>query len=177
MQDPHAVAMALMSLTATVAAVCSLVAGPAVPWQGRQSAVVMAAGMIASAIAPTDPAVLLAVAAAGLLSALLGTVGLRGRRHAEACFHRALATLVMTACALAPLGRGAGPVAVHTHGGAAPVGVVVLAGVLVVLAGALHHVRGALAGDPSRRARWLLVAEGTGMAIATAIMGVMALSG
>ena len=50
MHDAHPAALALMIVSTLVAAACALAAGSAVPWQGRQVAVVMAGGMAALVI-------------------------------------------------------------------------------------------------------------------------------
>ena len=108
----HAAVLLLMIGSAITAAACCLAAGGvmprAVPWQARQSAVVMALGMIALCAGGGDARVLLLIAVAGIASAMLGVVGTRGRPHADACFHRALGCVVMAVCALAMLGARSG---------------------------------------------------------------------
>ena len=108
----HEAVLLLMVGSAITAAACCLAAGGvmprAVPWQARQSAVVMALGMIALCAGDGDARLLLLVAVAGIVSAMLGVVGTRGRAHADACFHRALGCVVMAVCALAMLGARSG---------------------------------------------------------------------
>ncbi|MDQ4214577.1 hypothetical protein [Microbacterium capsulatum] len=184
----HETAMWLMIGSAITAAVCCLGAGrlsrgAAVPWQGRQSAVVMAAGMVLLWADGADARIALLVAAAGLCSAMLGAAGIRGRSHAGACFHRAFGCIVMTLCAFASIGAAhpaAGGVAPGVavggahggHGGAVPAGVLAAAGVLVLLvlmtAERVRHRPAGAAG-----VRLLLEAEGAAMAISLIAMGVM----
>ncbi len=87
-----------MAVAALVSAVACLAAGRAVPWQGRQAALVMAAGMLLMATGSLDPLGGIIVGALLLLSAMLGTMGVRGMPSASACCHRALGSLVMAAC-------------------------------------------------------------------------------
>lgn len=88
-----------MALAALVSAAACLGAWRAVPWQGRQSALVMAAGMLLLAVAPLEPLAALALGAVLLVSGMLGTAGVRGTAAAATCCHRALVSLVMAACA------------------------------------------------------------------------------
>ena len=202
----HAAVLLLMIGSAITAAVCCLVAGGvmprAVPWQARQSAVVMALGMIVLCAGDGDARILLLVAVAGIVSAMLGVVGTRGRPHADACFHRALGCVVMAVCALAmlgarsgapepaPLGFGhAGHGAVVPMSAAAAIGVAALLG-LMVLARVRHRgaagapvpgaaAAGGAAATPRRgapRGRILLEAEGAAMAVSLVVMAVMVLA-
>ena len=149
----HTAATVLMIGSAIAAAACCLGAGrvvpSAVPWQARQSAVVMALGMVALCAGGHDARILLLVAVSGIVSAMLGVVGTRGRTHADACFHRALGGVVMAVCALAMLrtevvtganpGSSGGVAAAAAgpghagHGGIVPLSVVAAAGVAVLL--------------------------------------------
>lgn len=88
-----------MALAALVSAAACLGAWRVVPWQGRQSALVMAAGMLLLAVAPLEPLAALALGAVLLVSGMLGTAGVRGTAAAATCCHRALVSLVMAACA------------------------------------------------------------------------------
>lgn len=195
----HAAALLLMIGSAITAAVCCLVAGGvvprAVPWQARQSAVVMALGMVALCAGDGDARILLLVAVAGIASAMLGVVGTRGRAHADACFHRALGCVIMAVCALAMLGALSGaPAPVtsglgHTgHGALVPMSVAAASGVVVLLglmlvARVRHRVEPAPAGGAGAavlrrgalRARILLEAEGVAMAISLIVMAAMVL--
>lgn len=107
--------MTLMVASAIVAAACCLAAGRSVPWQGRQSVLVMAVAMIAMAAAAGDARILLLAGFALIVSAMLGTAGLRGRPTVRACCHRALGSLVMSLCAFGGLAHG-GMVAGSGHG-------------------------------------------------------------
>ena len=195
----HAAALLLMIGSAITAAACCLVAGGvvpgAVPWQARQSAVVMALGMVALCAGDGDARVLLLVAVAGIASAMLGVVGTRGRAHADACFHRALGCVVMAVCALALLGARVGtpaPAAAgigHAgHGALVPMslaaaaGVVVLVGLMLVARvrhGAVPERAGRAGAAVLRRealsGRILLEAEGVAMAISLIVMAAMVL--
>lgn len=142
-------AMALMIVSAIVAVACCLGARRTVPWQGRQSAIVMAAAMICMVVAAGDARVVLLAGIALLVSAMLGTAGLRGRPTVRACCHRALGSLVMALCAFAGIAHGsmvAEPghgthLATDAVGGLATVGVVVL--VAWTIADRIRpHVRG-----------------------------------
>jgi len=195
----HAAATMLMIGSAIAAAVCCLGAGRiaprAVPWQARQSAVVMALGMVALCAAGGDARVLLLVAASGIVSAMLGVAGTRGRAYADACFHRALGCVVMAVYALTMLGTRSGapaPVASgfgHAgHGAFVPMSLVATGGVVLLLglmlvARVRHRVDpggagGAGAGVLRRgapRGRILLEAEGVAMAISLIVMAAMVL--
>ena len=119
--------MALMVAASAAAAVCALVSR-AVPWQGRQAAVSMAVGMLLLAL-PGVTVPVIAVAALWVLSAMIGTVGLRGRPEAAGCCHRAIGALAMTLCLLTGAAQGAG--AAHTGHGVT-VGLPLLSGAAVL---------------------------------------------
>ncbi|MBS1675338.1 MAG: hypothetical protein JSS74_15390 [Actinobacteria bacterium] len=214
--DFHEWAMGLMVGSAIAATLCCLLVGrpapagsraarllggPSVPWQGRQSAVVMGAGMVALCVAHDDPRIALLVAAAGLGSALLGVAGLRGRAQVGDCVHRALGCLAMAMCAVASAGavRGAPAPAAGIgghHGSGMSVPIAVLAagavGALLVLMAvprlrALAVVaRGALVAPrapavlrapraPRADGRLLRDVESIAMAASLALMGALAL--
>ncbi len=108
-----------MVALAAAAAACCLAAGRTVPWQGRQAALTMAGGMLALAV--TGGAVVtIAVAGVWVVSAMLGTAGLRGRPEAASCCHRAAGSLAMVLCLFAgghePVSPGS-----HAHGMGLPV--------------------------------------------------------
>ncbi|UPL18343.1 hypothetical protein [Microbacterium aurugineum] len=114
----------LMAVAAIVAAVACIGAWRAVPWQGRQAALIMAAAMLALAVSPGDALAGLLLGVLLLVSAMLGTMGVRGTSAASACCHRALGSLVMAVCAFqsastrAVQSAGAGAeIAVSGHGG------------------------------------------------------------
>ena len=131
--------MALMIASAIITVVCCLAAGRSVPWQGRQSVIVMAIAMIGMVVAADDPRVSLLAGVVLLPSAMLGTAGLRGATSVRACCHRALGSLVMAVCAFAGVahGAGAGTEVMSGHGGhlgADAVAGVATVGVVLLLA-------------------------------------------
>ncbi|GAA4477911.1 hypothetical protein [Microbacterium panaciterrae] len=187
----HEVAMGLMIGSAIAAALCclgaaGLSAGRAVPWQSGQAAIVMALGMVALCADRSDAGVALLVSAVGLGSAMVGAIGVRGRSHAGACFHRALGCVAMALCAMAmlgaqvsrgPLGRTGAAAAGHAgHGSVVPLGVLAAAGVglvlVLMLVDRVRHRPAARGGT-----RVLLAAEGGAMALSLAVMGAMAVAG
>ncbi|KYJ99727.1 hypothetical protein [Microbacterium sp. CH1] len=108
----------LMAAAALVSAGACLAARRAVPWQGRQAAVVMAVGMLLMAAGVLDALGEIIVGALLLLSAMLGTMGVRGMPSASACCHRALGSLVMAACMFDSASTsGAGTGVESGHGG------------------------------------------------------------
>lgn len=134
----------------------------------------MAGGMLALAVAG-GAAVTIAVAGAWVVSAMLGTAGLRGRPEAASCCHRAVGSLAMALCLFAgghgPVGPGS-----HAHGmglpvlAAAAVGGIALWTVLARRHGAFE---GAGAGPPrttTRMAARLLRAEAWAMTAGLALM-------
>lgn len=137
--------MTLMVIASVVAALCALGAGRAVPWQGKQAAVTMPLGMIALAI-PAAGVPALLVAGLWVVSAMFGTIGLRGRPEAAGCCHRALGAVAMTLCLLAGFGHGvaAGGHDAHGVGGALPLlsGVAVLVVVVWSVVGMPNGRRG-----------------------------------
>lgn len=109
-----------MAVAALVSAVACLAARRAVPWQGRQAALVMAAGMLLMATGVLDPLGGVVLGALLLLSAMLGTMGVRGTPSAPACCHRALGSLVMAVCmfdSASTPGTVAGTETATGHGG------------------------------------------------------------
>ncbi|MFB7844561.1 hypothetical protein [Microbacterium sp. NPDC056052] len=195
----HAAVLLLMVGSAITAALCCLIAGGvlprAVPWQARQSAVVMALGMVALCAGDGDARILLLVAVAGIASAMLGVVGTRGRAHADACFHRALGCVVMAVCALALLGARSGMAAPapagssHAgHGALVPMSLAAAAGVVALL-GLMLVARVRHRADPARAdaagaavlrggalsGRILLEAEGVAMVVSLIVMAAMVL--
>lgn len=107
----------LMAAAAIVSAVACVAAWRSVPWQGKQSALVMAAVMLLVAAGDGSPVVGLVLGAVLLLSAMLGTMGVRGTPAAATCCHRALVSLVMAICSFESASTGqAAAVAGHGHG-------------------------------------------------------------
>lgn len=108
-----------MALAAVVSAAACLAAWRDVPWQGRQSALVMAGAMVALAVVEPGAVAALVLGLVLLLSAMLGTVGVRGTPAAAACCHRALASLVMAICAFEGATSGGGTAVRSAAGSAA----------------------------------------------------------
>lgn len=101
-------AMVAMSASAILSAICCLRARSAVPWQGRQSVIVMAVVMIGLTVTGADPGAALLAGAVLVASAMLGTMGLRGTTAVRDCCHRSLGSVVMALCAFAAGTRGGG---------------------------------------------------------------------
>lgn len=106
-----------MALAAVVSAAACVAVWRAVPWQGRQSALVMAGAMLVVAASDGQPMIGLAVALLLLVSAMLGTAGVRGTPAAATCCHRALVSLVMAICSFESLSTGQASVETAGHGG------------------------------------------------------------
>ncbi|MGH3691128.1 MAG: hypothetical protein ACRDT7_13305 [Microbacterium sp.] len=159
---------------AVVAMVASLIAGRAVPWQGRQTVLVMGAAMLLTAAAGDLPIVGLVLGAVLLLSAMLGTVGVRGTPAAGECFRRALIALLLAVCSFESAAVGASPEpSTGAHGGhgglSGLLSVLIVVGVIGVvlwtvvadwIVEPIHH---------GRNAR-LLVAESWALAAGAALM-------
>lgn len=107
-----------MALAALVSAAACVGAWRAVPWQGLQSALVMAAVMLGLAVSDRQPGTGLILGAILLVSAMIGTIGVRGTPAAATCCHRALVALVMAICAFqsASSGQLSGPAGHAGHG-------------------------------------------------------------
>jgi hypothetical protein len=125
---------------AVVAVVASLIAGRSVPWQGRQAVMFMAAAMVATALVGGVAMVALVLGAVLLLSAMLGTVGVRGTPAAGECFRRALIAVLLAVCSFESAATGVGAAAeastgVHGgHGGLSGLlSVLIVAGVIGVV--------------------------------------------
>ncbi|WP_223626289.1 hypothetical protein [Microbacterium sp. EST19A] len=123
---------------AVVAAAACVAAWKAVPWQGRQVALVLAGAMLAIVLADGSPLVGLGIGALLLISAMVATIGVRGTPAAALCVQRAVVALVMAVCALesAAPGAPAATTAGHGHGGQALSGIlpiIVVAGVVGVV--------------------------------------------
>ncbi|MBO0980127.1 hypothetical protein [Microbacterium sp. SD291] len=144
-----------------------------VPWQGRQSALVMAAAMPALAVANGAPGAGLLLGAVLLLSAMAGTIGVRGTPSAAMCCHRALVSLVMAVCAFDGAGAGdsvAAGASEHAHGGMT--GVLPVLAVVGVVAVVLWTVvsEWVLAPVHQGRTARLLAVESWAMAAGVAVM-------
>lgn len=111
----------LLAAAAVVAAAVVLAARRAVPWQGRQSVLVMAAAMFTAAVTGDVPMIGLALGAVLLLSAMVGTMGVRGTAYAADCFRRALVALLLAVCSFESASTGAASTGaapeVGAHGG------------------------------------------------------------
>lgn len=125
-----------MALAAVVSAAACVAVWRAVPWQGRQSALIMAGAMIVIAVSGGDAMVGLVLGIVLLASAMLGTAGVRGTPAAATCCHRALVSLVMAICSFESLSTGEALVESGGHGGHGLDGllsVLVVAGVIGVV--------------------------------------------
>lgn len=123
---------------AVIAVVASLIAGRSVPWQGRQAVMIMAAAMVATALVGDIAMVGLVLGAVLLLSAMFGTVGVRGTPAAGECFRRALIAVLLAVCSFEGAATGAAAEAstgVHGgHGGLSGLlSVLIVAGVIGVV--------------------------------------------
>lgn len=162
-----------MAAAAVVSAAACVAAWRAVPWQGRQSALVMATAMLLIAVSGGDPTVGLILGAALLVSAMLGTLGVRGTAAAATCCHRALVSLVMAICSFESLasGRPAAVTGGHDHGGglSGVLSVLVIVGVIGVI---LWTVVAEWIVEPVHRGRVgrLLTVESWAMAGGVAVM-------
>lgn len=110
----------LMAAAAVVAAGTSIAVGRAVPWQGRQTVLVMAVAMLVTALTDGAPLSGLVLGAVLLLSAMLGTMGVRGTPEAAGCFRRALVALLLAVCSFESASTGAASatgVTAGPHGG------------------------------------------------------------
>jgi len=106
-----------MALAAVVSAAACIAAWRVVPWQGRQSALIMAVAMMVIAAAGGDAMIGLALGVILVVSAMLGTAGVRGTPAAATCCHRALVSLVMAMCSFESLSTGEALVDAGGHGG------------------------------------------------------------
>lgn len=161
-----------MVLAALVSAGACVAARRAVPWQGRQAAIVMAVAMLALAVRDVPPGTGLLLGAILVVSAMIGTVGVRGTRAAAACCHRALASLAMATCAFqgASTDHVSASVAHAGHGFTgvlAVIGVVGVAGVVLWTIVTEWFVECA---RPARAAR-LLAIESWAMSAGLVVMG------
>ncbi|WP_435743458.1 hypothetical protein [Microbacterium sp. PMB16] len=126
----------LMAAAATVSAAACVAAWRAVPWQGKQSALVMAAAMLLVAVSDGEPATGLILGAVLLVSAMIGTMGVRGTPAAATCCHRALVSLVMAICAFESASTGEAAVSSghgHGQGLSGLLSVIVVVGVISVV--------------------------------------------
>lgn len=128
----------LLAGAAVVAIAASSIAGRAVPWQGRQTVIVMGAAMLATVLAGDIPMVTLVLGAVLLVSAMLGTMGVRGTAAAGECFRRALVALLLAVCSFESAASGAAPeTRAGAHGGhsglSGLLSVLIVAGVIGVV--------------------------------------------
>ncbi|WP_311260100.1 hypothetical protein [Microbacterium sp. WCS2018Hpa-9] len=165
----------LTALAAVVSAIACVGAGRAVPWQGAQTSLIMAAAMVVAAVTDGDATTGLVLGVVLLLSAMLGTVGVRGTPSAASCCHRALVSVVMAVCAFESASTDETPaVGAGSHGGHGLDGllsVLVTAGVIgvVLWTVAAEWLR---ARSPHSRTARLLAVESWAMAGSVAVMGV-----
>lgn len=125
-----------MAAAAIVSAAACVAAWRAVPWQGKQSALVMAVAMLLVAVSDGAPGTGLILGAALLVSAMIGTMGVRGTPAAATCCHRALVSLVMAICAFESASTGEAVASTghgHGQGMSGLLSVVVIVGVIGVV--------------------------------------------
>lgn len=163
-----------MAAAALVSAAACVAAWRAVPWQGRQSALVMAAVMLLVAAGDGGAGPLLG--AVLLLSAMLGTVGVRGTADAAPCCHRALMSLVMATCTFQSSATGATAVVTggHAHGVHGLGGVLSVLSVVGLVGVVLWTIVTEWFMSPAHHGRTarLLAVESWAMAAGAAIMGI-----
>lgn len=160
-----------MAAAALVSAGACVAAWRAVPWQGRQSALVMAVVMLAIAVSDGRPGISLILGAVLLISAMTGTIGVRGTPSAATCCHRALVSLVMAICAFQSASDGAvAESAGHTGHGLT--GVLSVLGIVGVIGVVLWTVVAEWFVEPMHhgRAARLLAVESWAMAAGVAVM-------
>ncbi|MFJ2542408.1 hypothetical protein [Microbacterium sp. NPDC087589] len=163
----------LMAFAAAVSASACVAAWRAVPWQGRQTSLIMAAAMVVMAVAEGDALSGLVLGGLLLLSAMLGTVGVRGTPSAASCCHRALVSLVMAICAFESMSTGetraVGAAAHGGHGLDGLLSVLVVVGVVGVVLWTLVSEWMRVRSPRSRTAR-LLALESWAMAAGLSVM-------
>lgn len=162
----------LMALAAVVSAAACLGVWRSVPWQGRQSALIMAAAMIMIAAGGGDAMIGLVLGVVLLVSAMLGTAGVRGTPAATACCHRALVSLVMAICSFESLSTGGRAVEAGGHGAHGLDGVLSVLVVVGVVAVVLWTVVSEWVLAPVHRGRTarLLAVESWAMAVGVSVM-------
>lgn len=161
-----------MALAAVVSAAACVAVWRAVPWQGRQSALIMAGAMIVIAVSGGDAMIGLVLGIVLLASAMLGTAGVRGTPAAATCCHRALVSLVMAICSFESLSTGEALVESGGHGGHGLDGVLsvlVVAGVIGVVLWTVVSEWVILPVHEGRTAR-LLTVESWAMAAGVSVM-------
>lgn len=161
-----------MALAAVLSAAACVAVWRAVPWQGRQSALIMAGAMIVIAVSGGDAMIGLVLGIVLLASAMLGTAGVRGTPAAATCCHRALVSLVMAICSFESLSTGEALVESGGHGGHGLDGVLsvlVVAGVIGVVLWTVVSEWVILPVHQGRTAR-LLTVESWAMAAGVSVM-------
>lgn len=167
----------LIVVAAVVSAAVCVAAWKAVPWQGRQVVLVVAAAMFGIVFARGNPLVELGIGAVLLISAMVATIGVRGTPAAALCVQRAAVALVMAVCALQSASPGpseaqVAAVAGHGHGGQAFVGILPI----IVIAGVIGVVLWTLVSEwilepvPDRRAARMLTIESWALAAGLAVV-------
>lgn len=167
-------ASCLTALAAVVSAAACVAAWRAVPWQGRQSSLIMAAAMIVIAGVGGGVGTALVLGAVLLLSAMLGTVGVRGTPSAASCCHRALVSLVMALCAFDGASTGEAVAGGTGHGGHGADGLLSGLTIVGVIGVVLWTVAAEWLVEPAHRGRTarLLTVESWAMAAGVAVMAV-----
>ncbi|MFB4348934.1 hypothetical protein [Microbacterium sp. CR_7] len=171
----------LLALAGLVSGAACLAAWRRVPWQVRQMALLRASALIALAVLGGGALSHMILGVLLLLSAMAGTIGVRGLRAAPMCFHRAVVSLVLAIClwdtAGAGVGAGAGAgevaasVGYHDHGPQFT-GILSLVGVVGVIGVVLWTIVSQQVVSPSsdRRTRTLLGVESWSMAAGVALL-------
>ncbi|PCE14381.1 hypothetical protein AUC47_03920 [Microbacterium sp. SZ1] len=165
-----------MALAGVISGVACLAAGRGVPWQARQMALLRSASLAALAFAGAETLPRLLIGVALLLSAMVGTIGIRGSRTAPMCFHRAVVSLVLAIClwdtvaspTAAPAGVSTGA---HDHGPAFT-GVLSVLGIAGVIGIVLWTIVSERVIEPTsdRRIDTLLGVESWAMAAGVAVL-------
>lgn len=161
----------MLALAGVVAGAACLAAGPASAWQARQMAVVRLVALVLVAVVGDHALVRVVLGVALLLSAMVGTVGVRGTSAAVPCVHRAAVSLVLAICLWE--GLATGQVAESSaHHGAGLSGVLSIVGVVGVIGVVLWTVVAdrVLPVPSERRSARFLTVESWAMAAAVALL-------
>ncbi|MFJ4173649.1 hypothetical protein [Microbacterium sp. NPDC089696] len=161
----------MLALAGVVAGAASVAAGPASPWQARQMAVVRLVVLVLIAGFGDQALVRVVLGVVLLLSAMIGTVGVRGTSSAASCVHRAAVSLVLAVCLWEGLATGQA-VAPTGHHGSGLSGVLSIVGVVGVIGVVLWTVVADRVLPPprDRRAARFLTVESWAMAAGVAVL-------
>ena len=161
----------MLALAGVVAGAACIVAGSAAPWQARQMAVVRVVALVLIATLGDHPLVRVALGVVLLLSAMLGTIGVRGSSSTAVCVHRAAVSLVLAICVWDGLTTGQAATPTGHHGSGLS-GVLSIAGVVGVIGVVLWTVVAdrVLPAPSDRRASRFLTVESWAMAASVALL-------